>query len=170
MFSVNFYFFIFAFFIQQASSQNFSDPVALAKYCLPVAAGLQNELISQFQLQQGCQSLALPYPEMLELRCCELEYQQKESSDAPRYHGCMSFLKNYIDDDRYEDIIDWIQRGKLDKYEYYNIFLGETVYNMSHVYPLMKNETEYEVFKLDCFSHFILIKSAFVFVFILLML
>ena len=170
MLFVNFYFFIFALCIQQALFQNFSDPLTLVKYCLPVAAGLQIETLSQFQLQQGCQSLELPYPEMLELRCCELEYQEKKKSGTPRYHGCMSFLKSYIDDDRYEDIIDWIERGKLDNYIYYNIFLGRTVYNMSQVYPLMKNETEYEVFKLDCFSHFILFKNAFVFVFILLML
>ena len=82
----------------------------------------------------------------------------------------MSFLANYIDNDRYEDIIDWIERGKLDNYEYYNIFLGQTVYNMSHMFPLVKNETEYELFKLDCFSQFILIKNAIAFIFILLVL
>ena len=131
--------------------------------------GLQNETIAQFQLLLGFQSLILPYPEMLNLRCCELQYQQKENSSAPRYHGCMSFLSNYIINDRYEDIIDWIERGKLDKYEFYNIFWGKTIYNMSHVYPLMKNENEYEVFKLDCFSQFIFIKNFIVFVFILLM-
>ena len=125
--------------------------------------------IAQFQLLLGFQSLILTYPEMLDLRCCELEYQQKENYSALRYYGCMSFLSNYIDNDRYEDIIDWIERGKLDKYEYYNIFLGKTIYNMSHVYPLMKNETEYKVFKLDCFSQFIFIKNFIVFFFILLM-
>ena len=169
MFSVNFYFFIFLLFFQQASTQGFNI-TELMGVCLPVAAGLQLEPLSIFQLQQGCQSLILPYPEMLDLRCCELEYQQKENSSAPRYHGCMSFLANYIDNDRYEDIIDWIERGKLDKYIYYNIFLGQTVYNMSHMFPLVKNETEYEVFKLDCFSQFILIKNAIAFIFILLVL
>ena len=169
MLSVNFYFFIFLLFFQQASTQGFNITVLMAN-CLPVAVGLQNEAIAQYQLQKGCQSLELPYREMLDLRCCEVEYQEKENSSAPRYHGCMSFLSNYIDNDRYEDIIDWIERGKLDKYEYYNIFLGKTVYNMSHQYPLVKNETKYELFKLDCFSEFIFLKNVIVFALILLML
>ena len=77
MFSVNFYFFIFLLFFQQASTQGFNI-TELMGVCLPVAAGLQLEPLSIFQLQQGCQSLILPYPEMLDLRCCELEYQQKK--------------------------------------------------------------------------------------------
>ena len=169
MLAVNFYFFIFAFFFKQVSTQTL-DPATLARTCLPFAMGIQNETIAKFQLQQGCKSLILPYPEMLDLRCCELEYQEEDKPSSPRYHGCMSFLANYIDNDRYEDIIDWIKRGKLDNYEYYNIFLGQTVYNMSHLYPLMKNETEYEVFKLDCSSQFVFLKNVIFFVLVLLLL
>ena len=95
MLSVNFYFFIFLLFFQQASTQEFNITVLMAN-CLPVAVGLQNEAIAQYQLQKGCQSLELPYREMLDLKCCEVEYQEKENSSAPRYHGCMSFLSNYI--------------------------------------------------------------------------
>jgi hypothetical protein len=94
MLSVNFYFFIFLLFFQQASTQEFNITVLMAN-CLPVAVGLQNEAIAQYQLQKGCQSLELPYREMLDLRCCEVEYQEKENSSAPRYHGCMSFLSNF---------------------------------------------------------------------------
>ena len=157
MFAVKFYFFIFLLYFQKAASQSPLDSFNLTQYidiCIPFALGLQVEAMSQYQLQKGCQSLVLPYPEMLDLKCCELEYHLKKNTNT-NYKGCMSFLSSYIDDDRYEDIIDWIERGKLDKYEYYNIFLGQTVYNMSKVFPLMENETEYEVVKLDCFSQFI---------------
>ena len=79
-------------------------------------------------MQVGCQNL-LPYTNLLNLTCCEIDFQEKENSSAPRRHGCMAFLKNYIDNDRYEDIIDWIERGKEDKFEEYSVFLGKTAYD-----------------------------------------
>ena len=68
----------------------------------------------------------------------------------------MAFLKNYIDNDRYEDIIDWIERGKEDKFEEYSVFLGKTAYD--NFKGFIKNETKHELYKLDCFSKFISLK------------
>ena len=168
MYAVNFFIFIFLHFFQKVLTQSPLDQFNITQLigmCVPSALAVQVESISQIQLQKGCQSLTLPYPEMLELRCCELEYQKKNNDSAPRYHGCMSFLSNYIDNDRYEDIIDWIERGKFDKFNYYNIFLGQTVYNMSVLFPLVENETKYEVFKLDCLSEYIFHKYYSFFIF-----
>ena len=67
----------------------------------------------------------------------------------------MAFLGNYIDDDRYEDIIDWIERGKYDKFTEYTLFLGYSGYmNFTRYGELVKNKTKYEVFKFDCFGEF----------------
>ena len=172
MLAVKLYFFIFLLYLQKAAAQSPLDTFNITQYldtCIPFALGLQVEQLSQYQLQKGCQSLVLPYPDLLDLKCCELEYHLKKNTNT-NYKGCMSFLSSYIDDDRYEDIIDWIERGKLDKYEYYNIFLGQTVYNMSKVFPLMENETEYEVVKLDCFSQFIFPNNFLIYIFTILIL
>ncbi len=68
----------------------------------------------------------------------------------------MAFLTSYIDNDRYEDIIDWIERGKEDKFEQYSVFLGKTAYD--NFKGFIKNETKHELYKLDCFTKFISMK------------
>ena len=64
----------------------------------------------------------------------------------------MSFLSNYIDNHRYEDIVDWIKRGKIDGFQRYTIFLGKSLYDAWRQLELIKNETEYEFYKLNCLS------------------
>ena len=166
MVKVNFLIYILLFLFTKVLAQ-FPPGLNLSQ-CAPVPAGIYIEQFAQLQLQAGCQSLELPYPELLDLRCCELEFKEKKNSSAPTIHGCMSFLSNYIDNDRYEDIMDWIERGKLDNFQYYTIFLGASAYNASRQIELIKNETEYELYKLDCFSRNIFYNYLLLFIFLIL--
>ena len=150
MFSNNFFIFIFILYFTKTSCQNVN-----VSLCYPIPIGVNTTQLAQYQLQVGCQNL-LPYTNLLNLTCCEIDFQEKENSSAPRRHGCMAFLKNYIDNDRYEDIIDWIERGKEDKFEEYSVFLGKTAYD--NFKGFIKNETKHELYKLDCFSKFISLK------------
>ena len=156
MFSKNFFILIFIIYITQISCQ-LTPNISI---CYPVPLAL-NEQLALYQLQLGCQSL-YPYSQLAEFSCCEIEFQEKENSSAPRRHGCMAFLKSYIDNDRYEDIIDWIERGKEDNFETYSVFLGKTAYDMFQGF--IKNETKHDVYKLDCFSKFISNKYLFSFI------
>ena len=152
MFSVNFFFFILFQYFTYITPQT-QIPINISA-CYPIPLGL-NEQLSQYQLQMGCRNL-LSFTEELDFRCCELEFQEKKNSSAPRKHGCMAFLSNHIDNDRYEDIIDWIERGKLDKFIEYTYFCGKTIHD--NFVDFIKNETKYEVYKLDCFTNYIFLK------------
>ena len=154
MFSVNFFIFLFIQYIKH-SSQQFN-----ASLCYPIPAGVNYPTLSQYQLAVGCQNL-LSYTNEVDLRCCELEFQEKNNASAPRKHGCMAFLSNHIDNDRYEDIINWIKRGKVDKFEEYTIFLGKTAHD--NFVDLIKNNTKYEVYKLDCYGKYIFAKYYIIF-------
>ena len=150
MISHNLFLFIFILYFSKISCQTLN-----LSLCYPIPIGINVTQIAQYQLQLGCQNL-LPYTNLLNLTCCEIDFQEKENSSAPRRHGCMAFLKNYIDNDRYEDIIDWIERGKEDKFEQYSVFLGKTAYD--NFKGFIKNETKHELYKLDCFTKFISMK------------
>ena len=152
MFSTNLIVFIFILYFSKTSSQ--TPNMSL---CYPIPIGINYSLIPSIQLPIGCQNL-LPYTNELNLTCCEIDFQEKENSSALRMHGCMAFLKNYIDNDRYEDIIDWIERGKGDKFENYSVFLGKTAYY--NFKGFIKNEKKYTLYKLDCFMKFISLKYA----------
>ena len=169
MFVANFFVLIFLFLFNNISSQNTSnvtiDPRTI---CHPYALGINYPSILN---QTDCKSLSvIPYKQLgLDLKCCELEYQEEKKADTKK-RGCISFLSNYIDNDRYEDIIDWIERGKLDEFTTYTIFLGQTLYMNFSQYPLIKNESKYEVFKLDCFAGFIYQKFYLMLIFALMIL
>ena len=150
MFSPNFFIFIFILYFSKISCQTLN-----LSLCYPIPIGINVTQIAQYQLQLGCNNL-LPYTNLLNLTCCEIDFQEKENSSAPRRHGCMAFLTSYIDNDRYEDIIDWIERGKEDKFEQYSVFLGKTAYD--NFKGFIKNETKHELYKLDCFTKFISMK------------
>ena len=164
MFSSKLFIFIFILYFSKISCQTLN-----LSLCYPIPIGINVTQIAQYQLQLGCNNL-LPYTNLLDLTCCEIDFQDKENSSAPRRHGCMAFLKNYIDNDRYEDIIDWIERGKLDQFTTYAVFMGQTLYMNFSQYPLIKNESKYEVFKLDCFANFICHKFYLMFILALMIL
>ena len=78
--------------------------------CVPIPLGI--DILSQFQ--PNCTSLFIPSQNDTQFHCCEIEFQEKKNKSAPVRHGCMAVLKNYVDNDRYEDMIDYIKRGKQD--------------------------------------------------------
>ena len=160
MFVVNFIFLLFVNFFNKINTQGNEIDLDV---CYPITFGL-NMLSEQ---QPDCRALS-PYTNELDLRCCELDFQEKNKPDTRR-RGCMAFLGNYIDDDRYEDIIDWIERGKYDKFTEYTLFLGYSGYmNFTRYGELVKNKTKYEVFKFDCFGEFF--KNKFLFnIFVILL-
>ncbi len=121
--------------------------------CVPIPMGL--DYLSPYQ--PDCRALASYPSEELSFRCCELDFEEKKNSSTRR-HGCMAFLSNYIDNNRYEDIIDYLERGKLDKLQEYSIFLG---INGSRAFTnFISNKTKHKVYKFDCISGYI--KSKFV--------
>ena len=162
----NFIIYIFLFLSKKILSQ--FPPGLNISQCAPVPVAVYIEQFAKLQLQTGCRELDIPYQGILDLRCCEIEFQEKKNASAPRIHGCMSFLTNYIDNDRYEDIVDWIKRGKLDNFQRYTIFLGKTGYDTWRQLELIKNETEYEFYKLDCLSRNIFYNYLLLFTFLIL--
>ena len=123
--------------------------------CMPIPLCIDMYLFDRIP-GYNCSSLgAYQNSENLTFKCCELEFKEKENSTAPKRHGCLGILPNYIDNDRYEDIIDWIERGKADKIEQYTVYLGKTAHDA--YLGFIKNETKYEVYKLDCLTKFIFI-------------
>ena len=163
---LNFLIYIFLFLSKKILSQ--FPPGLNISQCAPVPAAVYIEQFAKLQLQTGCRELDIPYQGILDLRCCEIEFQEKKNSSSPRIHGCMSFLTNYIDNDRYEDIVDWIKRGKLDNFQRYTIFLGKTGYDTWRQLEFIKNETEYEFYKLDCLSRNIFCNYLLLFSFLIL--
>ena len=144
--------------------QQIAQIMAMNKTCVPTPIGIN--YLSKFQ--PDCKKLN-KYPiEDFELRCCELEFQEKENSSAPLRRGCMAFLANYIDNDIYEDMIDNIKRGKQDKMQTYSVFLGKTAYDQ--FVGFLKNNTKYNVYKFDCSFQYILTKFCMVFLLTALML
>ena len=114
--------------------------------CVPTPMAFS--LLSNYQ--PDCRKL-ISYPSNeTKFYCCEIEFQEKKNASAPRLHGCMSILTNYIDNNRYEDMIDYIKRGKLDKIQQYSIFLGRNA--SAQFTNIFKNNTKHNVYKFDCLS------------------
>ena len=78
--------------------------------------------------QPDCRALQKFNSTENDFHCCEVEFQEKKNASAPRRRGCWGILTNYIDNDRYLDIIDWIERGKVDRFTTYSVFLGKTAH------------------------------------------
>ena len=85
-------------------------------------------------------------------KCCEVLMTRKSGSGPLEIKGCMSIMSSYIDDDRYEDIIDYFERGKQYKLRNYFVMLGNSSFIRSMYYIAIVNGTKYDVQKLDCFS------------------
>ena len=114
--------------------------------CMPTPMGI--DYLSP--LQPNCSTLTNYPTEDAKFYCCELDFQEKKNKSAPRRRGCLAVLTNYVDNDRYEDIIDYIEKGKMDQIQQYSIFLGKTA-SMAFT-GFIKNKTKYDVYKFDCFS------------------
>ena len=85
--------------------------------------------------------------EELVFKRCYLEYY-RDSAQSNVFRKCFSIEESYINDDRYENIIDWVQRGKSKKfYNYGNI----TSLIMAEAFgALVEENKDYEVVSLDC--------------------
>ena len=88
---VNLLILIFIQYFNYISSQDFNPLV-----CYPIPTPLSNPLASAVQLEIGCKNL-LNMTDLLDLRCCEVEYQ-KEDNPSTKKHGCMAFLGKTIHD------------------------------------------------------------------------
>ena len=126
--------------------------MAYKNTCFPSPIGI--DILSAFQ--DDCTKLDKFPTNESEFYCCSLEFQEKENKSAPVRKGCMAFLTNYIDNDRYEDIIDYIERGKQDQMKTYSIFLGKTLSEQFDGF--LKNRTKYKVNKFDCSFKYIVMK------------
>ena len=133
---------------------------ACQQMCMPIPQCIDMQLFDRIP-GYNCRSLA-PYPNSrnISMKCCEIEFKEEENATAPTRHGCLAILPNYIDNDRYEDIIDWIERGKADKIEEYTVFLGKTAHDA--FLGFIKNETDYEVYKLDCLTKYLTFTKFFI--------
>ena len=128
---------------------------ACQRMCMPIPQCIDMQLFDRIP-GYNCRSLA-PYPNSRNqtFKCCEIEFKEEENATAPTRHGRLAILPNYIENDRYEDIIDWIERGKADKIEEYTVFLGKMAHDA--FLGFIKNETDYEVYKLDCLTKYLTI-------------
>ena len=117
--------------------------------CMPTPMAF--DLLSPYQ--PDCRALQTYPSNESKFYCCEIEFQQKNNASAPKRRGCLSILTNYIDNDRYEDIIDHIERGKIDSIRQYSIFLGKSAYEQFEGF--IPNNTKNNVYKLDCISKFL---------------
>ena len=144
------YFLIFVFFLLLNSLKSQNNGTELTEeqikaliqqykdICVPTPMAFS--LLSNYQ--PDCRKL-IPYPSNeTKFYCCEIEFQEKKNTSAPKRRGCMSILSNYIDKDRYEDMIDYIKRGKLDKIQQYSIYLGQNA--SAQFTNIFKNITRYK--------------------------
>ena len=118
-------------------------------------------------VQDDCTKLDKYPTNESEFYCCRLEFQEKKNKSAPVRKGCMAFLTNYIDNDRYEDIIDFIERGKQDQMKTYSIFLGKSASEQFDGF--LKNRTKYKVNKFDCSFKYIMTKFLIMYTLIVLL-
>lgn len=81
---------------------------------------------------------------------CYLEYTKKNSDATKKF--CVSFMRNYIDNHRFEDIVDFIERGKQDKLLEYALLIGNGATQCFA--GLVEKEEEYTDVILDCFGNF----------------
>ena len=157
--------FLSIFFSLQPSLEQ-TDLQSILPYCVPSPALLnikrQYNLPDEYDsiINQDCRNIPI-FPEILnatqrDFKCCDVFMKSKsENSEVPNITGCIAVMSSYIDDDRYEDIIDYFERGKQYKLQNYFIMLGYRTYmSFYSTYLPRVNGTKYEVIKFDCFSEY----------------
>ena len=144
------------FFLQSSQETEITD---LLPFCIPSPALLNIEKNSNGVYSQDCRNIPI-YPPILtatnrEFKCCEVSLKKKSGSGVSPINGCIAIMSSYIDDDRYEDMIDYFERGKQYKLRNYFIMLGNSTFiDFYYKYLPMVNGTKYEVEKFDCFSEY----------------
>ena len=123
------------------------------KICYHIPYGLL------YMKDQNCRDNLQFYPNLenstgRKFTCCSVSMKRKSGNGAEEVKGCVAVMKSYIDDDRYEDIIDYCERGKQYKLRNYFIMLGNTSYHLWWDNLYRVNGTKYDVEKLDCLSYY----------------
>ena len=151
----------FAMFLMNNSQENMNETEIMGmlnmykNICIPTPDGIT---FSQY-LQQDCRHLDKYPTNESEFYCCDVEFYEKKNQSDHR-KGCLAVLTNYIDNDRYEDWIDYIERGKLEQIQQYSINLGRNA--SARWANFVKNRTKYKVLKFDCYSKYVISKNYFV--------
>ena len=152
---------VFAIFLMINSQEGMNESQIMELFylyrntCLPTPDGITYSAY----LNQDCRHLEKYPTNESEFYCCEVEFYEKKNESDHR-KGCLAVLTNYIDNDRYEDWIDYIQRGKLEQIQQYSIFLGRNA--SARWTNFVKNRTKYKVLKFDCYSKYVISKNYFV--------
>ena len=161
----NFIFLFLSFLCILQSIKSDLSPELLAQcqqlkyYCMPNPSALTCQTLNQYS--QDCKSAKI-YPALAKTNrtflCCSIKMKRnggKESAVLSNINGCMAIMQNYIKDDRYEDILDYFQRGKQYKLQNYFVMLGKTVFNdWNTTFLPLVNGTKYDVEELDCYSKY----------------
>ena len=149
----------FAMFLMINSQFNLTNQTQLMELfqrysntCLPIPQGIEYSSV----LNQDCRHLEKYPSNESDFYCCEVEFYEKKNTSDHR-KGCLAVLTNYIDNDRYEDWIDYIEKGKMDQIQLYSIFLGPTPFSLWSNF--IKNRTKYKVLKFDCNSKYVISKN-----------
>ena len=150
------FFFLSIFFLFQSSQEEGESLAELIGYCLPSPDGFN---FTAHGITQDCRHIPV-YPDILnatqrDFKCCEVSMKKKSGDGYDPIKGCIAIMSSYIDDDRYEDIIDYFERGKQYKLQNYFVMLGLRNYMLfNNTYLPKVNGTKYEVEKFDCFSEY----------------
>ena len=131
--------------------------------CNPTPINIEFQTLGK--INQKCKGLeilpGLENQTQRSFKCCEVIMKKKEGS-GPDFNGCIAIMKSYVDDDRYEDILDYFRRGKQYKLQNYFVMLGKSSYEAFQYYLARVNGTKYNVEKLDCFSRINVINILFI--------
>ena len=154
-------FILFAFitiFFFLKSSQEQEEEDFNASLCYPTPDGFKYAASVPSEYRQKCKELSFSDDLKVtqrEFTCCEVSMKKKSGSGVDSINGCIAVMKSYIDDDRYEDMIDYFERGKQYKLQNYFVMLGNSsFYSFYHTYLPMVNGTKYDVNQFDCFSEY----------------
>ena len=158
--NILFLFLSISIFVDSINSQLTPEEIyTYSQSCNPTPICI--DLQTKGYINQACKGLEI-YPGIenatgRKFKCCEVSMKKKKNggnSIVNNFTGCIAVMSSYVDDDRYEDIIDYFERGKQYKLRNYFIMLGLRLYNISMQYISEVNLTKYDVDKFDCFAKY----------------
>ena len=161
--SILFLFLLILLFLQSSQDEQTAEQKlqAMLPYCVPTPQllNIQEQYGLPNPVTQDCRGIEV-YPLIISatgrsFKCCEVSLKKKSGSGVSPINGCIAIMSSYIDDDRYEDMIDYFERGKQYKLQNYFVMLGyRTFVKFNYSYLPLVNGSKYVVEKLDCFSEY----------------
>lgn len=131
------------------------DPTNAAM--ISAALGVPASSIKDINTKEDCMELE-DFPDVhtellgaVPFHRCYLEFTKKDTDEKKKY--CVSFMRNYIDKYRFEDFIDYINRGKRDKLLEYALLVGNGATECFA--DLIEKDVKHKDVILDCFGYFI---------------